>query len=69
MPCHSYHQIFFHVWFSPAEVSIAEYQGPDCTLPPDLVAVKRLKFHVMKSEADVLDFIEEVRVLHKLDHQ
>ena len=51
-----------------AEVGIAEYQGPDFSLPPDLVAVKRLKLHVMKRETDVLDFIEEVRVLHKMNH-
>lgn len=51
-----------------AEVSIAEYQGPDLSLPPTQVAIKRLKDHSMKSEGDVLDFIEEVRVLHRLNH-
>lgn len=51
-----------------AEVSIAEFQGPDLSLPPTQVAVKRLKDHSMKSEGDVLDFIEEVRVLHRLNH-
>ena len=50
-----------------AEVSIAEYQGPEDS-QPSLVAIKKLKDHSMKSETDVLDFIEEVRVLHRLNH-
>jgi hypothetical protein len=49
-----------------AEVSIAEYRGQDGTLPPRQVAVKQLKTQVMTSASDVVDFIEEVRVLHKL---
>ena len=53
------------IFFS-AEVSIAEYRGQDGTSPPLLVAVKQLKTQVMTSPSDVVDFIEEVRVLHRL---
>ncbi|KAH7622707.1 hypothetical protein Ndes2526B_g03542 [Nannochloris sp. 'desiccata'] len=49
-----------------AEVSIAEYRGQDGTLPPRQVAVKQLKSQVMTSASDVVDFVEEVRVLHRL---
>jgi hypothetical protein len=55
--------------FSPclsAEVSIAEYRGLDGLEPPRQVAVKQLKTQVMTSASDVVDFIEEVRVLHRL---
>ena len=52
-----------------AEVSVANYEGPygPEKVPPQ-VAVKRLKMDTMSSENDVLDFIEEVRVLQRLDH-
>lgn len=52
--------------FLSAEVSIAEYRGQDGTLPPRQVAVKQLKSQVMTSASDVVDFVEEVRVLHRL---
>jgi hypothetical protein len=58
----SYKFLFFHL----AEVSIAEYRGRDGTAPPRQVAVKQLKTQVMTSAADVVDFVEEVRVLHRL---
>lgn len=50
-----------------AEVSIADYQGPYASVPPQ-VAVKRLKLDTTSNENDVLDFIAEVRILHRLNH-
>lgn len=51
-----------------AEVTLAEYKGPDGNQPPTQVAVKRLKIQLMKMESDVLDFIEEIRLMQKLRH-
>lgn len=61
-----------------AVVSIAEFYGvedpqkePYCPIPypvPQTVAVKALKNDINKSEANVVDFVEEIRVLSKLRH-
>ena len=57
-----------------AEVAIAELLGPIAEDAPNgasprLVAVKTLKPHVLESEEDVMDFIDEVRVLIRLNHR
>jgi hypothetical protein len=57
----------------PAEVAIAEYLAPiNEDADPDAVdrkvAVKTLKPHVVESGEDVVNFIDEVRVLLRLNH-